>query len=330
MQQFGSRGLDLAGFGVTVFFALSGFLITLLLIKEKEATASVSIRKFYIRRILRIWPLYFLYMVVALLVEYFLFGKGYSYGQIMYYVLFVPNIPFVIGGVVDLLAHYWSLGVEEQFYVFWPLLIKMFINRFLSFSIVFIVLFLFVKLILNLYYGGYSVPYTLLYVSRFDCMAIGGVGAYLYHHHSRIAGYFNTKLAQAFAWGIMGLIFINKFHFFSIIDHELVAFVTVILIMNQVSNQITLIKLENRLMNYLGKISFGIYVYHTLIIALVTYLFQKWDFSLYGLTATMAYVFLIATATLGTAHFSYYYLEAPFLRKKKRYAVVESRNRPVS
>src|SRR5436189_6466393 len=66
-----SNGWDFAIFGVTMFFTLSGFLITFLLLKEKETFSDINIKSFYVRRILRIWPLYYLYLIIVLAVLYF-------------------------------------------------------------------------------------------------------------------------------------------------------------------------------------------------------------------------------------------------------------------
>src|SRR5689334_17749998 len=77
-------GLLLAGFGVSIFFALSGFLITYLLLREKEV-APISVRKFYVRRALRIWPLYYLYLAITLLVAA-KSGEVYKHSSILYYV----------------------------------------------------------------------------------------------------------------------------------------------------------------------------------------------------------------------------------------------------
>lgn len=325
MRHYGGRGLDLAGFGVTVFFALSGFLITLLLIKEKEKTASVSIRKFYIRRILRIWPLYYLYIALALAAGYFIFAETYTTRQVLFYVFFLPNVPFIVGPGINLLLHYWSLGVEEQFYFFWPFVVKKFLPHFLWFSLVFITAFIAVKVFLNRYYGGYSIPYTFIYVCRFDCMAIGGLGAYLFYYHPAYTRALHHIVFQGMAWGVMLLVFLNRFHVFSIIDHEIVAGVTVVLIVNQVANPKSLIKLENKVFDYLGKISFGIYVYHPLLIAITAYLFAANGFATTGVNGGLFAAIIVAT-TLLTAHISYRYFELQFLHLKEKFAVIKSTN----
>ncbi|MBL0234347.1 MAG: acyltransferase [Chitinophagaceae bacterium] len=91
-----SHGLDLAGFGVSMFFSLSGFLITYLLMIEKSDFGDVSIKDFYIRRILRIWPLYFFYLIVCILVI-ILTQPQELRGNITYYILLSGNMPFILG-----------------------------------------------------------------------------------------------------------------------------------------------------------------------------------------------------------------------------------------
>jgi peptidoglycan/LPS O-acetylase OafA/YrhL len=112
-----------------MFFVLSGFLITFLLLKEKKMTNTINYKFFFIRRALRIWPLYFLYLLILILI----FGVDSFRGTLVYYVFFMPNfVNLVVAeyGVVPVskvlsekIGHYWSLGVEEQFYIFWPLIL---------------------------------------------------------------------------------------------------------------------------------------------------------------------------------------------------------------
>lgn len=112
------------GTGVYIFFVLSGFLITTLLVREYEANGSISVRNFYIRRVYRIFPLYFL--VVGLTALFTLFGLAGIPREAFYYALtytynFVPREYYS-----GLLGHTWSLGVEEHFYLIWPVLFSLF------------------------------------------------------------------------------------------------------------------------------------------------------------------------------------------------------------
>ena len=94
--------------GVTIFFVLSGFLITYLLLIESKK-AKIDIKKFYIRRILRIWPIYYLYLLVCLILIYFL-TQEIETKKIVFYVFFAANIPFIYEFTLRFLDHFWSNG----------------------------------------------------------------------------------------------------------------------------------------------------------------------------------------------------------------------------
>ena len=116
-------------FGVAIFFAISGFLITTLLLRERERFGKISIRDFYIRRALRIWPLYYatlgLYVMLVLLFERNWRGQSFFHylpGFLTYtYTWFPPTKSN--GGIFNLA---WTLATEEQFYAFWPLVLRFF------------------------------------------------------------------------------------------------------------------------------------------------------------------------------------------------------------
>lgn len=119
--------------GVLLFFVLSGFLITGILNKMKARfTSRDFFVKFYGRRFLRIFPLYYLYLFLMMGVAAFLLGLGYRinymnefYRQVPYAFVYLYNFFYASSTFVQhkFLDHFWSLSVEEQFYVFWPLLI---------------------------------------------------------------------------------------------------------------------------------------------------------------------------------------------------------------
>ncbi|MBL0267333.1 MAG: acyltransferase [Chitinophagaceae bacterium] len=98
------------------FFTLSG---SDNILKSKEKFKDISIRKFYVRRILRIWPLYFFYLIVSLVLLYFLSGYEIT-GNVLFYFFLLANVPYILGFQFPVIGHFWSLGVEEQFYLFWP------------------------------------------------------------------------------------------------------------------------------------------------------------------------------------------------------------------
>ncbi len=314
------KGIDLAVFGVTIFFALSGFLITYLLLAE-QAIQPISIKNFYIRRILRIWPLYYSYLIVALVVS--------RIGQVphesisdLFYFFFAPNVPKSFQLRSDLLGHYWSLGVEEQFYLFWPVFVKAFHRRLFSATAVLLAAFMALKVVGFYVFTG-SVFHTAVDVNRFSCMMIGAMGAYLYFHQQqwfiRLATHWSV---QVLGWLVVALAAVNRFHLANIINHEVMACLSTALIIGQAQGK-GLLNLDTPVMDYLGKISYGIYVIHPLVIFSLGWVFNSW------LSASNAlhYVFVYALCTGGTllvAHLSYQYWEKPFLRLKGRYARVKS------
>jgi peptidoglycan/LPS O-acetylase OafA/YrhL len=220
------------------------------------------------------------------------------------------------------LLGYWLISG----YLFWPLMAKKFHSHFVRFSIAFIILFLIAKVFFNRYYGGYSVPYSFLYVTRFDCMAIGGLGAYFFHFKKPRINFLNRLPFQLLAWFVIVLLFFNKFHLLSIFDHEIVAVVTVILIFNQISDSRKMISLENKMLDYLGKISFGLYVYHPLIIALTLYSFAQLGYSTKDGAPALIFVVSVSVLSVLIAHLSYKYFESWFLKRKEKFAVIQSAN----
>lgn len=317
------QGLNMAGFGVSIFFALSGFLITYLLLLEKEK-ADISIRKFYIRRILRIWPLYYLYLVICIAVAVYM-GMKLQTGSIALYTFYAANVPFIIGGLLPFVAHYWSLGVEEQFYLFWPWIVKKTNKKLLFIVCALIFILITLKLFFRFYFpgGDNSLPYMIIHVTRFHCMMIGAVGAIIYYSGNQLfLRVLTNKLTQLFAWSIIILIAINKFHIASVLDNEFVSVVAVILIVSQINVQNRLINLEHNVFDFLGKISYGMYVIHPLIIFGAAKLIGELkmnDLAKYALVYSSITAFTIIISNISYEHF-----EKWFLQLKHKYSVIKT------
>lgn len=320
--------LDLANFGVTMFFTLSGFIITYLLLKEIEKTGTVDIKKFYMRRVLRIWPLYYFYLFMVV----FLNGIQNLQWPILFYIFILPNfknsfigvIATVVGtkNLVLMTGHYWSLGVEEQFYAFWPWIVR---KTKILFR--FLVIFPIVYLLLKISLKAFNAPYNLLtffHYTRFGCLTIGALGAYLFYHNSKAIKWIVTKWwIEAIAWIIFLVVAMNKFHLASVIDHEIISLVTLIIIFNQIANPKRLISLEHKALDYLGKISFGLYIYNPLVIYGMSFLLNKLNIENQWLKQIIIYVSVVLAVILA-AHLSYYYFEKRFLKMKLNYTTVHS------
>jgi peptidoglycan/LPS O-acetylase OafA/YrhL len=188
--------LNLGGIGVYFFFVLSGYLITYLLMAEKEKKGSVNIKAFYVRRILRIWPLYYLiaaigffllphlqFMHIPWLQQFFETNFNANFWL---YLLMLPNAALAFMPAVPHIGQLWSIGVEEQFYLIWPNLFKRAKN--LGELLVWIILFLVgFKICWIIALKTQVIPSTpwvegitkFIAMSKFECMAIGAYGAYL-------------------------------------------------------------------------------------------------------------------------------------------------------
>lgn len=317
-----SEGLLLAGFGVSMFFSLSGFLITYLLLKEKTKTATIAVKKFYIRRILRIWPLYYLYLAVAILFI-ILYNFPLDVTSLFFYVFYAANIPFIMGGIIPFISHYWSLGVEEQFYLFYPLLIKK-IKSIKLWLYILIVCLIGSKLLFHFYLKN-DFLYSIVHVTRFQCMLIGALGACYYFDRHHIIKAVNNKYIQGICWFLFFLIIINKFHFASVIDNEIVSFITLFIIIGQIEVKNRLINLEMKLFHFIGMISYGIYVIHPLIIFIVSRLFDWSTLTFWYKSYLVTFIILLATVLI--SHLSYTYFEAPFLKLKNKFSIIISSNK---
>jgi len=122
---------------VSLFFVLSGFLITALLLAERRATGAIDVGAFYVRRILRIWPLYFVVVLFALGVLPRLAPTPPGYADpahvapqvIAFLLVLLPNLAFPLFPEIAGAGPTWSIGVEEQFYAVWPWIVRRFGER---------------------------------------------------------------------------------------------------------------------------------------------------------------------------------------------------------
>lgn len=317
--------IELAGYGVSMFFSLSGFLITYLLLAEKNKFGDINIRKFYIRRILRIWPLYYFYLIVAVIVILVFYREAFNKNLLVYFFL-SANIPLILNITTPFIFHYWSLGVEEQFYIFWPWIIKK-TKKPVRFIFLLIIVLMGLKFIAWIYYikTGNSTPQSIIHITRFHCMGMGALGAIFFYQNNQLFLNFTKSLsAQLIAWGSILLMVVGKFNIASLINDEIVSALTVVLIINLSSNPKTIINLNYKLFDYLGKISFGIYIYHPLIIFATAKFFNSF---IKGMGVYYKYVFIYTTTSLLTiivAGLSYGCFEKRFLLLKEKYSPVPS------
>jgi peptidoglycan/LPS O-acetylase OafA/YrhL len=326
------RSLDLASYGVLLFFTLSGFLISLLLLIERQRFGRIDIRKFYWRRLLRIWPLYYLYLALALLVM-LLLRTSPEPVPLLLTLFMLPNVAAALGTPLLFAGHYWSLGAEEQFYLLWPWLLQKSKSYTRSIA-VFLALMVLIKVVARVVDAklGFSLPWLLASNMPFSSMAIGALGACLYFYvavEPAAAAWPSKALrlacswpAQAACWGLVGLAAFNKFHVVSLFDGDIFSVASAILILNSVANTRPLLNMEWRPLDFLGRISFGIYVYNGLTIPLLAFLIRPLAL---GSTAKTILIYVAVPAvTVLLAYLSYRFYESPFIRLKEKFSKVHS------
>jgi peptidoglycan/LPS O-acetylase OafA/YrhL len=304
--------INLSQGAVTMFFVLSGFIITYLIFATENR---VNIKKFYIRRILRIWPIYYLVLFIGLYFNYRVHEPNVFYAP--YFVFLMANIPFVLGKGLPLISHLWSIGVEEQFYVFYPwvVLLKRNIHNFVLF---FLIITLFVIKIVAGFCNPDSFLYHFLQVSRFDCMLIGALGASLFlQNNTMIFRCFDNRISQILAWCLFFILSLSSVKICRPFIQEVISVVTLCIIIGQIRVSRRVFNLERKPMVFLGKISYGIYIYHPLVISFCIWLSKQpnWN-SLYK------HIFVFVLSILLTpllATVSYYCYEKYFLNLKQKF-----------
>lgn len=311
---------------VVLFFVLSGFLITYLLLEEKRTTGTVAIRAFFGRRIRRIWPLYYLLVGLGLFVLPTLsafyvpvFSTAVASDFALKLVLLLLIMPNLIVMPIPGIYQTWSIGVEEQFYLIWPVLFKKMGNPVLTCWVVMSVYLLVKFAVLPII--GYLThePTWMLTAVRIwnkfsvDCMAIGGLAAIALHRKQEqlLRGLF-SKPVQVLAYSLSGILIAYGVTI-PYVNFECYALLFAVIILNLAANPQSIIQLEFGIFRYLGKISYGLYMYHLVAIGLGHYLTQQFfpnsDFVFYGLSIAL---------TIGLSAASYAWFESRFLQVKSR------------
>ena len=326
---------NLGGKGVTLFFVLSGFLITYLLLKEKEKTTTINIKYFYLRRILRIWPLYFLIALSALFVfpeiNFFktnstsIIEQHFSSILVLTF-LILPNVILFKYGAIPFSSQAWSIGVEEQFYLVWPVLIKYAKNVFLILVSIISLLFLLQnatiiipKLVNPNFYTMSFLENTSTYLKffRIDCMAFGSIGAILVYNKNKILNILFIPFVSISTLLVAVLILVNPYSFV-LFDNLIQSFVFTLVIINIAVNANCKYVIENKYVNLLGDISYGLYMYHSIV-----------AFTIIKLLGTImgGYLldFIILGITILISYLSYILFEKKIIKfKSQRFALIKS------
>ena len=320
--------------GVILFFVLSGFLITYFLLEELKNNNRIDIKKFYIKRLLRIWPIYYLMILTAIFILpkiLFLLNHNkidYTLKDYIYYLLFLPNIAKANLNFIPGATHLWSLGVEEQFYLIWPLLIYKFRkNLLVVFTLVFLVISLIPPFIDFIYVRSISFqnfPLIKGFLSslciefKINAMALGGLIAYIHHSKYKIPNFILTKSFEVLTIVIVFSSWILGINY-GVYSDEIYAFGFSLIIFSLTYNRNSIMIFKNVIIDYLGKISYGLYVYHWIVIVLIIEILKamKINFNKELILTNCIIYSLSIGLTICISHFSYKYLELFFTKKGK-------------
>ena len=303
--------------GVTLFFVISGFLITSLLLKEKRTKGKIDLKKFYIRRTLRIFPLYYcvllIYTLLVLVLEPDTPTGTAFLDNLKYFASYTSNVfvPFVAGERI-IFFFAWSLAAEEQFYLIWPTIERMIAP---IISIPLLILIIIASILLH--YTG--VDSGSLYLRALDIIAIPiCIGVLLAHVLANKKSYqFVSALITRPGASLIFLIAMLTSLAIKGVPLILVYIFMALLIASCVTSPRPLVRplFENIFARKIGQISYGMYLLHmlayNLVAKVVTYL--NIDYWLITFLATM-----VLTALLGLS--SFHLFEQHFLKLKRNFS----------
>ena len=323
----GSFLADVCGFGLSLFFFLSAYLITKLLLLERGRTATIHLGSFYVRRVLRIWPLYFFGLAIGIVFA-ILWADRSDLAMLGHYAIFIGNFWFLDRPwSANPMTPLWSLSIEEQFYLVIPCLLLWGGRRGALFAGAAFVAISIVALFLE---GNAHWPIdTAIWANTPSQMIFFGAGilcAAGIKEPARKDYIISGALiaigtALLFAAALTGAKRVaNAPSGFPVAaGYAFAAAACVFLLYGFLTSKIVF----SDMLLYLGKISYGLYVYHLLVLKLFDWgLPFAPDFLRHDSTK------LLALIPIGlVAHLSYRYLETPFLHLRRRFTFVQ--NRPV-
>ena len=314
--------------GVDVFFVLSGFLITMILLHNREKTALTEhrngtvMKSFFMRRALRIFPIYYL----ALAIIYFIGDDSNTdiRSNYLYFFTYTSNFYFFqMQSWNGMLSHLWSLSVEEQFYLVWPWLM-LYCKKKHVLPVILVSIFtglLFQLIFKNVYLAG---------ILTFTCLDAFGVGALLAYIQVNNPSFFHERYKWILAIGVVSLA-LMILHFNYRLDYlsarNLTAvfmfwLIVEILLKGEKKSFLPNYVFNNPLLVFMGKISYGLYLYHMMIPHFTRdFLFQMNSHLPAGLSYHNNHLVHLENFILliGISYLSYLYIEMPFLGLKKRF-----------
>lgn len=322
-------------YGVKLFFVLSGFLITYLLLNEQKTKNRINIKNFYIRRTLRIWPLYFLVGIGGTIAGPLVLSKlgiavdnSFLWENLAYVMVFGINFQLIFDtfnrGIVEIL---WSVCIEEQFYLIWPWLIILFRKNLLPILVITTLIGVATPFIFD-FIGNknWNSPAYFFTTSAFSMFGTGGILAYaLFKNYWKENSFIYKKWFQILILSLtIGLCFnvffpLNDSLFFKKNLSNIASALLFGMMIIQLISKNALFSLENKWLNEGGKISYGIYVYHTFVAQIIIRLLPKMGVTQQSFLYEIVCPILVALLTIIISYVSYYTFEKFFLNFKKKF-----------
>jgi peptidoglycan/LPS O-acetylase OafA/YrhL len=298
--------------GVIVFFVISGFLITNLLLAEGAKNGSISISSFYIRRVFRIIPVYILYVVFILLWR----NMGIvnvSPSNLQHVSTFTVNFD---RNKDWFLGHFWSLSVEEQFYLFWPAIVILF-RKHLKIVLLILVAYSCISRVIAYEFPGYAIMSLSPFFNYSDAIFIGAFGGIVFFENPEIfrRKIFGSYMAQLIALSLF-LLFVYCAHYGKLpyisfpFGNSIISLSVLFLMCAYIlpSDKVMFKLLNHKAVIHVGILSYSIYIWqHCFFIGQIK-----------GFWCTFPYnILVIYVVSLA----SYYLWEKPFLTIKKHFSV---------
>lgn len=304
-------------YGVDLFFALSAYLITEILLRERRRRGTIDVRAFYIRRILRIWPLYFAFLLFTFFAASRFTLESFPAPDKAAFLLFLGNYSFLLRPMNSIAGILWSVSIEEQFYLSWPLVLR-FSRNLKSVCIALLTAATAYRIWLVAIHAR-EIAFWQSTFSRIDAIAFGALLAVILDGAVPKVG--TTIRLTVFATGAALIVGAGGFGSISgplaLITFPAVAAGCSLTLYAVLVDQFRPGRFARALTN-LGRISYGLYVFHWLALVIVGSLLPIRD--PISRAATHALFSFILTVILAAA--SYRWLESRFLVLKERYAFV--------
>lgn len=312
-------------FGVPFFFTLSSFLITYRLLSQKRDNGIIVLSAFYKNRILRIWPIYYILVAICFFILPILSTifhiKSLSLPELAPFLFFYANFYMINNGTAftSALLILWSISIEEQFYLIWAPVIKFISHKWLDY---FIILLFLTSIIFSVHYlyvlnkSSNNLAIHSIYVLQNFC-----TGAFMAFICIKKQKYFTFHFWHSKLFWITVYIALPVSSFIikdMILLNTIKSICYSLIIYDQAINVHRMFNAGKfKLINYLGKISYGLYIYHALVIIILQNRFHFFN-PIADSTALQNFLETILTfiITCIIAHISYNYIEIKFLRLK--------------